>query len=125
MKRERKGTVFCRGNSLYLAYWEVTGKRRQVPTGLKVGQEREAKRLLEQLRRDVREAIETGGTAARGPRTLGRYKAEWIKARYARKLSSAHDDEVRLKHAKALDDLLLDEVRPVHARDLVRDLRAK
>jgi len=120
------GTVYARGNKLWIGYKDADGSRKYAPTKFTVGQESKAGKLLEAIERRI-QAAAGFGEAALGPLTVKRYLASWIKDRRLRNVASAGDDETRLqRHAlPELGELLLAEVRPSHIRTLVRSLKAR
>ena len=120
------GTVYARGNKLWIGYKAADGSRKYAPTKFTVGQEAKAAKVLEAIERRI-QAAAGFADAALGPLTVKRYLASWIKDRRLRNVASASDDETRLqRHAlPELGDLLLADVRPSHIRNLVRSLKAK
>ncbi len=120
------GTVYARGNKLWIGYKDMNGARKYAPTKFTVGQESKAGKLLEAIERRI-QATASLGEAALGPFTVKRYLVRWIEDRRVRNVASAGDDEARLqRHAlPELGELFLTEVRPSHIRTLVRSLKAK
>src|SRR5216684_1832273 len=120
------GTVYARGNKLWIGYKDADGSRKYAPTKFIVGQESKAAKVLEAIERRI-QATAGFGEPALGPLTVKRYLASWIKDRRLRNVASAGDDQTRLqRHAlPELGELLLAEVRPSHIRTLVRSLKAK
>ncbi len=120
------GTIYARGNKLWIGYKDADGSRKYAPTKFIVGQESKAAKVLEAIERRI-QATAGFGEPALGPLTVKRYLASWIKDRRLRNVASAGDDETRLqRHAlPELGELLLAEVRPSHIRSLVRSLKAK
>lgn len=134
------GTIYPRGNKLWIAWFDENGKRIPKSTGLPIGEEGKARKLLKDIERIVegRRRVSGGSDAPKesGPLRIRRASAHWIAERKARRLDSASKDERRLIHAfqvKVLFDsnelefgeLPLSEVRPRHVRDVIRALRAK
>src|SRR5579883_94410 len=119
------GYVYKRGKKLYLGYFDAAGKLQQVPSGLEVGDEKEARKVLEKIEARVRAGAELG-EAEQGPVTVRRYMARWTDERRSQGIACADDDATRIRlHAlKFIGDLKMEEVRPRHIRDLVRHLRA-
>ena len=118
------GTIYARGPRLWIGYVDVSGKRRYVSTGLCVGDEAKARKLLEKVEAKVtQERSELSGEE--GPLTVRRYLAQWTEARIKRELASAKDDRTRLTlHAMPrIGDLLMREVRPRHIRELIESLK--
>jgi len=120
------GTIYARGNKLWIGYKDADGSRKYAPTKFIVGQESKAAKVLEAIERRI-QATAGFGEPALGPLTVKRYLASWIKDRRLRNVASAGDDQTRLqRHAlPELGELLLAEVRPSHIRSLVRSLKAK
>jgi integrase len=117
------GTVYARGNKLWIGYKDMGGTRKYAPTKFTVGQEPKARKLLDAIERRI-QAAATLGEGALGPLTVRRYFERWIQDRRSRNVASAGDDETRLR-AHALPELVLADVRPSHVRALVRNLKAK
>lgn len=115
------GSIFRRGRKLWMKYKDAEGQWVNKSTGLDVGQEKAAERLLE-----LAEAAVTAGVKpAEDGTTVATYAKRWIAERKARGLSSVKDDDGRLKRhvLPSLGRLELGEVKPRHVRDLVRKLR--
>jgi integrase len=119
------GTIYRRGNKLWLGYIDATGKQRCASTGLEAGHEREAKRVLEKIEARVAAGIEHG-EADLGPVTVARFGERWIKERRQQGLRDVDTDEGRLrKHVLPhLGTMPLDDVRPKHLIAMVKALRA-
>ncbi len=119
------GSIFARGHKLWMKYKNVAGDWKNKPTGLDVGQEKDAEVLLKKTEAKVCALIDLGETGEQGPLTVGRYADRWLGIREARGLTSAIDDKARFRmHVRPLiGELKLDDVRPRHVRDLVRKLR--
>jgi hypothetical protein len=117
------GSVFPRGNKLWLKYKSVAGRWVNKPASLNVGQEREAQKLLKKTEARVRARIEAG-ERDEGPLTVKRYTARWIAARDT---NTVKDDEARLKlHVHpSIGDLPLVEVRPRDVKALIDSLVRK
>ncbi len=117
------GSIFCRGNRLWLKYKNVAGKWTNKAAGLDVGQEQQAETLLKKTEARVKARIDAGETEDSGPLTVERYAADWLKRRTT---TSKADDASRLKlHAlPTLKRMRVEEVRPRHVRELVRKLAA-
>lgn len=116
------GSVFRRGQKLWIKYKDTDGKWVNASTGLDAGQEKTARTLLVRVETQVA-ANEGYGP---GPVTLRRYAKRWVEERRARGLNNVNDDEtkLRLHILPSLGDLRFDEIRPRHVRDLVRRLRS-
>lgn len=115
------GSVFRRGNKLWLKYKTVGGKWVNKPAELNAGREREAALLLKKTEARIKARVDAGETESDGPITVARYTKAWLERRTT---ATANDDMSRLKtHAlPAIGKLKLDEVRPRHVRELVRTL---
>jgi len=129
------GSIFARGNRLYMHYKTVAGKWKQRRSAFVVGQEKEAEKFLKNLEEGIDAAIKLG-ERDEGPLTVARYHAKWSAGRISNGVASAKDDDTRIKlhvlavvvdkeTGKTFGDLLVDEVRPRHARDVVDALVAK
>jgi hypothetical protein len=120
------GSVYARGNSLWFSYTDSDGQRKWVPSGYKVGDEKEAEKCLKKMEDRIAAEIEHGVTSHSGPLTLKQYGEKWLKNR-ASDVETADDDESRLaEHVfPALGDMPINEVRPRHIRDFVRQLKRK
>lgn len=108
----RRARVYARGAKLWIDYTDKDGRRRRQSTGLSVGQEREAERVLAAVLRQ----IETDGPM---PGTVRAWAERWIESRRAQGIASAGEDESRLRHhiLPAFGERRLDEIT-------VRDVRA-
>src|SRR5690606_23791012 len=87
----RRARVYARGAKLWIDYTDKDGRRRRQSTGLSVGQEREAERVLAAVLRQ----IETDGPM---PGTVRAWAERWIESRRAQGIASAGEDESRLRH---------------------------
>jgi len=119
------GTVYARGERLWIGYKDPSGKWVYARTDFTVGHEDKARKVLQAVERQVK-AGEAYGEAQLGPVTLERYFERWIAER-KRLVASAKDDETRLRrHAlPTLGRLALREIRALQVRNLVRALKAK
>ena len=99
-------------------------------SGLAVGHEKQAEKLLEQIEAQVaaKKRFATSDTTAnhRGPVTLNMFAERWLTDRERRKIRDVTNDRGRLtKHMlPVLGDTPIGELRPRHIRDLVRDWRS-
>jgi len=129
------GSIFARGERLYMHYKTVASNWKQRRTDFVVGQEKEAEKFLEQLEEQIEAAIALG-EREEGPMTVRRYFEKWSERRKAKGVASAKDDEARIRlhvlpvvvdkqTGQTFGDLLLDEVRPRHAREVVDGLLEK
>ncbi len=90
------GTIYARGNTLWVGHKDIRGKRICRPTEFRVGQEEQARKFLEAVERQVKAALEMGA-AELGPVTVNRYAERWMMNRRERRVGSARDDETRLR----------------------------
>jgi hypothetical protein len=86
------GSIFRRGNKLWIKYKNVAGKWINKPSGLDIGQEQQVKVLLKKTEANVRVRIEAGETEKEGPLTVEKYAERWLATREARGLTSASED---------------------------------
>ncbi len=123
MRAKNKGGVYARGGVLWIWYYDGAGVRRRESTGLPVGREKDAERVLEAIRQRIAAGAEVG--AEDGRPTVQAWSKRWVERRKARGLAMADQDERRLKLylLPALGGLLLEDVRPRHVRTLVEDLQ--
>ena len=126
-KKRQRGTVYPRGNILWLAYVDELGVRQAVSTGLPVGEEKKAQKILDGVLRRV-DAVKAAGVSGQaGPLTFVRYLKRWSDARRERELSNADADERRLQiHAvPRLGAMKLDEIKVRDIKALMLELRKK
>lgn len=120
------GSVYRRKDSpvLWIAFYDVLGNRKARATQCPVGEEDEARKILEAIERQVEAEKRTG---VKGPPTVSSFGSRWMKTRNERGLAMAHEDEKRLARYiyPKLGRILLKELRPHHVRDFVRDLRKR
>lgn len=104
---------------------KVGGKWVGIATEFKVGQERQARAMLDRL--EVRQAAgEVVAPGSVGPPTVAGWLPAWLKSRQAHVQTWRNDDSVmRLHVVPMLGHRRLDEVRPKHLVDLVRSWRAR
>lgn len=121
--------VFARGQILWLRFRDGSGAWRSVSSGLRVGQEKAAQRMLELV-----EAQLTGRPdpppPSKAPRredglTLQAWFERWAPRRKAMAAWSDEASRFRVHILPALGELRLDEVRPRHVAAWVRQLREK
>jgi integrase len=114
------GSVFARGNKLWLKYKTVAGKWVNKPAKLDVGEERKAHALLKKTEAVI-EARLNAGERDEGPLTVRRYGATWIEQRDTH---TVKDDAARLENHvySVLGDLLLVDVRAREVKSLVDGL---
>jgi integrase len=124
------GTVYARGEKLWLGFKDSSGKWRYKAAGFAVGQEKQAEKLLKQIETQVeaeqRFATSDEPTKPRGPVTLRMFTERWLKDRERRRIRDVTNDRGRLtKHVlPVLGDTPIADLRPRHMRDLVRGWRA-
>ncbi|MBI3203050.1 MAG: tyrosine-type recombinase/integrase [Myxococcales bacterium] len=120
------GTVYPRGNKLWLGYKDLDGRTKYASSGLTLGQEEQAKELLAEIEHRV-EAERAAGATTDQPLTVQRYGKQWAELRRRRGVNNAPVDEGRLgNHVYGIiGTMLLSEVRPRHIRIIVMDLRSK
>jgi integrase len=130
------GSVYPRGSKLWLAFKDENGKRRLEPTGLPVGQETKARKILESIERRIAANKKLSALGVEtGPLTVARYAAHWIADRKQRKVGTARKEEYRFKvyvfsfvlavESKTFGEMRPADMRPSHLRDLVRHLKAQ
>jgi integrase len=126
------GSVYLRGDVLWLAYLDASGKRRCVSSGLRAGMESDARAALRAVEREVSKQIRDG-TVDEGPLTVVSYGRRFCAARKRAGVGVADDEEARFRNYIApfrageldgFDRLLMVDVRPHHIRDFVRHLKA-
>lgn len=114
-----RGSVFRRGERLYLKTKDESGRWVQIPTPFRAGQEAEAEALLRKARDHVQATIEATGGA--GP-TVAAFAKRWLETRPEH---GRWYDESRLElHVlPVIGALRLDEVRPRHMLEVVDRVR--
>src|SRR5688572_9526033 len=117
-------SIFARGGKLWCKVKDENGAWVNRPTGLRVGQEKLAAKIVKKAQASLN--ARRDGQADAGPLTVAAYAQRWLEERRGRGLASAGDDEARLtRHVlPVLGPLLLHDVTKKHVRDLVRELRA-
>jgi hypothetical protein len=88
------GSVFRRGNKLWLKYKTIAGKWVNKPAKLDVGQERQAHTLLKKTEAKIAARIQAG-ERDEGPLTVERYGKKWIEQRDT---NTVKDDAARLEN---------------------------
>ena len=118
------GTVYARGNKLWLAFKDGQGKRCYRSAGLSKGEEKQAQRLLEEVEAQVErgEVLEVEDLSEI---TVTQYAKKWVDGRRDR-VKTIDDEERRLKlHTLPhIGHFKVRAVRPRHLRDWVLKLRA-
>src|SRR5271169_6652703 len=119
------GTVYPRGRKLYVGYRDVDGKWTYAATGLNVGQEKQAAKILAKIVARVEAGVEHGEREL-GPVTVKRFGNEWITKREQRGIRNVSAEKGRLKkHVYPhLGAMVLSEVRPRHVVGFVEKLRS-
>jgi integrase len=120
------GSVYAKGDRLYLQYKDTAGKRLNRSSGFRVGEENDAKALLEEIERTVSAQTELGFTAD-SPATVAAYVNVWIESRKGLGLADWSNDKSRLElHVlPTIGDQLIAEVRPRHLVALFSAIRKK
>ena len=120
------GTVYARGDVLWIGFKDRAGRWRYRSTGLPKGQRRKALRQLERV--EARLAAEDRlAPADLGPVTVRSFAEQWLARRERLGIREAGNDRGRLrKHVwPRLGGTPIAEVRVRHVRDLVTDLRCE
>ncbi|MDB4971314.1 MAG: integrase family protein [Myxococcales bacterium] len=118
------GSVFPRGQRLWIKYKAIDGSWRNASSGFAVGEESKARQLLREVEARVSAGLDTG-EREHGAMTVGRYALRWIERRKQIGLADWRNDQARLRHhvLPRMGELHLDSVRPRHLVDLVHALR--
>ena len=118
------GTVYARGNKLWISYIDEAGERRWKATGCSVGQEPDAQKILDILETQIAAGA---GLKVEGPLTVEKFAEKWTEERKRRGIASAGDDGARIRiHAMpTIGKLLLVDVRPKQIRALIAELRLR
>ena len=74
------GTIYKRGKKLWLGYKNADGKWTYAATGLSVGEEAKAKKLLEKIKAKVDAGVRFG-EVDQGPVTVKRFAERWLEER--------------------------------------------
>jgi hypothetical protein len=112
------GSVYARGNVLWVAYKEVGGKRVCRSTPFKVGQEVQARAWLVEAER----AVDAGESPKLGPMTVGQWADRWFAKRTGPSFKS--QECMTRKHGlPALAAMHIADVRPRHMVDLIERLK--
>ncbi len=120
------GSVYRRKNKLWIRFKNEDGKWTQSKTPYHLGQEREARKLLERVQ-DKIAAGEELGIEHQGPLTVTDFAKKWIKDRRLVGVTDWENDERRLRRhvLPRIGSMALDEVRPRHLVSLMTDVRAR
>ena len=120
------GSIYRRGNKLWLRYRDGAKRWRSAASGFDVGQEAEARKVLAR----VEERLEVGFDITEGETgtpTLGQYAKRWVQEREAQGLPMAQENEqhLRLHILAVLGAMTIADIRPRHVRSFVQTLKAK
>jgi excisionase family DNA binding protein len=118
------GSVYKRGQKLWIRFKGPDGKWTQSKTDYRVGQERQARKLLEKVEARIAAGAELG-EAEKGPITVARYAEGWIEERKKLGVDDWENDAARLKNhvLPKIGDMRLDTVRPRHIAELFKSIR--
>jgi len=128
------GCVYTRGNTLWIKFKDEDGKWQWKSTRLKLGQRRQAQRILKRIEEKVEAAIEfRDGKPGRlrkprlGPVTVSGFANRWIMKRKNLGLADWKNDDSRLKHhvLPRIGEMPIADVRPRHLAQLFEQLRTK
>ncbi len=139
------GSIYARGESLWLKYRSRSGKVLRKPSGYRKGQEADARAVLVEVERQVAaEVADEAATvrwptvvapepeaapttvAASGQLTVREYGEEWIKRRRGQVATVDNEESRLVLHVYPLiGDMAIADVRPRHIRDLVNALKQK
>jgi integrase len=123
-RRPGEGSVFPRGEILWVKFRGIDGRTHSRSTGLRIGQEADARALLTRTLKEVRSLVARGET---GPLTVRAWSSVWLEQRRLRGRQSVDEWGQRLKvHVlPEIGDIPLADIRPEHISRLVDRLRAK
>lgn len=124
--RERTNTIFEKRGALWFRYYDAEGTLRRKPSGLKVGEELKATKLLRELTAEIkRQKKRAAKGLPTGALTVRDWAKQWIESRSH--VDYATDQAAHLKHhiLPAIGAMRVDEIRPLDLRGFVLDLRAK
>ncbi|WP_373047222.1 tyrosine-type recombinase/integrase [Vulgatibacter sp.] len=109
--------VYRKKGRLYIRYKDAKGRWRSDATGLPLGEEQAAERMLRQVEDAIASQTELGLDEA----TIAGWAPKWIERRKARGLSMAKADEQRLRLyiLPELGAMRLDELKTRHVRRFV------
>lgn len=124
MKKEGR-RVYARGNKLWIRYADATGETQYRPTDYRLGQEKLAETLLDEVCRQVAEEVAKTGPAKSYVETVEAFAKRWVESR--KHIATAHQDTSRLNHhvLPYIGHMPIADVRPRHIRDLIIALRGK
>lgn len=127
------GTVYSRGDVLWLGFTAADGRRRHVSSRLRVGQESEARVMVAAIEEEIRKGTRR---AEIGPLSVTEWGVRWQDERLARvpKVWNAKSEwrQVELHALPVLVDdktrfgrMRIEDVRPRHALAFIRGLRRR
>lgn len=114
-------SIYLRGAVWWCRLRDEQGRWINRSTGCRVEADARRYALTAQAAIDRRRAAEQGAEL-----TVSAYAARWIKAREARGIDAASDEErrLRLHILPRIGTMRMRDVRPVHVRDVIRAMRA-
>jgi integrase len=117
------GCIYVRNTKLWIRFKNRDGKWVSKSTGLPVGEEPRARKLLA----SVEAALVKPAVAPAGPVTVATYAKQWLDARRGRGLDSWADDESRIKHhvLPAIGNMPLGELRPRHIKEMLEQAASR
>ncbi len=120
------GSVYPRGNKLYLKIKGPDGRWRPYKTEYRLGQEELARKLLAKLEEQLAAGRAVTG-AKGGVLTVRKYADRWVKDCKKMGLSEwkSHEAWLRLHVLPVIGRIPITEVRPRHLAELFRDIRAE
>jgi integrase len=118
------GSIYVKGRRLYLSIKNADGQWRQLASGLSVGDEARARKMLADLEKGA-ERERRVGKAPDGPLTVAKWSAKWLEAREKVGVRDVGNERNRLKNhvLPALGGFRVDAVKVRHVKDLVAGLR--
>lgn len=120
------GTVYEKRGSLWIAYFDASGRRQWKPTGFPASERTKATRLLEKTEAKIA-ALKAAG-ASGGDGTLRGYAEQtWLPRREKAEIATVGDDRARLEKwvLGRLGHMKMAEARPADFRALLAELRAE
>lgn len=114
-----RGSVYARGRKLWVSF-KQHGEWRDKPTPFYVGQEAQARDLLDQMRRQLAAGEEIADDGA--PITVKRYGTLWL---HESGRPQDDDSHLRIHIFPALGAMVLAEVRPRHIKALLDTMAVK
>lgn len=119
------GSIYVKGHRLYLSVKNADGKWRQLASGLSVGDEVRARKMLADLEKST-ERDRRVGRAPEGPLTVSKWSEKWLDAREKLGVRDVSNERNRLKNhvLPTIGQLRLDAVKVRQIKDLIAGLRA-